>query len=119
MKKTLTLIAGAAMFCAVLRAADEISSKVTGTETAQVQTVEKIERVLLTGDTVEITIAVVRVLPDGAVARIGSRTVSRKRSAIAAETVTVGGITLPASALTSGVVALAEKWKAEDDAINN
>ncbi len=98
------------------RAADEISARVTGTESVTVQTVEKIERVVLSGDLVEITISVNRVLPDGTVARTGGRVITRRRSAIANDTVTVGGAAVPASAITAAVVALAEQWKAQDDA---
>lgn len=101
----------------VLRGADEISSRVTGTESVTVQTVEKIERVVLTGDTVEITISSNRVLPDGTTARTGERIISRKRSAIASDTVSIGGNPVPAAAITAAVVALAEAWKAQDDAI--
>lgn len=103
-------------FLATARAADEISARVTGTESITVQTVEKIERVVLSGDTVEITISVNRAFPDGTVVRIGGRVITRKRSAIAADTVTIGGNAVPASAITAAVVSLAETWKAQDDA---
>lgn len=103
-------------FLSFARAADEISARVTGTESVTIQTVEKIERVVLSGDLVEITISVNRVLPDGTVARTGGRIITRRRSAIAADTVTIGGAAVPASAITAAVVSLAETWKAQDDA---
>ena len=92
----------------------EISSRTTKTNTEEVRTIERVDRVILTRESVEMQIGTYTVLSDGTAHRVGVVNVSRPRAAVAAETVTIGGNNVTAAQVANILGKFADKWRAED-----